>query len=303
VAETSPFAEAPCQRDFANRRLANLLDCHVTLSLNKTQPTGTSARVTKNMATAKSAPADPYRDDLAFIHDAGFGHVAQNAAGELLKRLAPSNKRGVPSRLIVDLGCGSGILAGEVAAAGYEVLGFDLSIAMLELAAKRVPRATFRRESFLTADFPPCLAVAAIGEVFNYLFDARNPGRRLSGVFSRIHKALCPGGVFLFDLAEPGRVRGSGPQRGYTEGPDWACLYAAQEDRQGKTLTRTITTFRKTGENYRRHGEVHRLRLYPRAEVLRQLSKAGFEARALSGYARFRFPAGWAAFLARKPVR
>ena len=228
------------------------------------------------MATAKRPPADPYGDDLAFIHDAGFGHVAQNAAGELLKRLAPAQKRRTPSRLIVDLGCGSGILAHEVAAAGYEVLGFDLSDAMLALAAKRVPRATFHWESFLRVEFPPCLAVTAIGEVFNYLFDARNPRQRLSAVFGRIHKALCPGGMFLFDLAEPGRVRGSGPQRGYAEGRDWACLYAAEEDRRGKTLTRTITTFRKIGENYRRHGEVHRLRLYPRADVLRQLSKAGF---------------------------
>ena len=112
---------------------------------------------------------------------------------------------------------------------------------------------------FSEVEFPPCLAVTAIGEVFNYLFDARNPRQRLSAVFGRIHKALCPGGMFLFDLAEPGRVRGSGPQRGYAEGRDWACLYAAEEDRRGKTLTRTITTFRKSGE-HRRHGEVHRLR-------------------------------------------
>jgi SAM-dependent methyltransferase len=236
-------------------------------------------------------------------HDTGFGRVAENAADELLKRLACLRKHGRSNPLIVDLGCGSGILAHKVATAGYKVLGFDLSDAMLALAAKRLPRAEFRRESFLTAEIPPCLAVTAIGEVFNYLFDPRHPGRRLSTVLKRIQAALCPGGLFLFDLAEPGRVQIASPQRGYTEGHGWACLYTAEEDHRRKTLTRAITTFRKVGDTYRRHYEVHRLRLYPRTEVLQQLCDAGFEARTLSSYARFRFPAGWAAFLARKPLR
>lgn len=254
------------------------------------------------MAILKAAAASPYRDDLAFIHDAGFGHVAQNAATELLKRLAPIQAKSA-SRSVVDLGCGSGILAHHASAAGYNVLGFDLSDAMLSLAAKHVPRAEFRRESFVTADIPPCLAVTAIGEVFNYLFDRRNQGQRLSAVFRRVHSALCPGGFFLFDMAEPGRVQSRGPQRGYSEGSGWACLYTAEEDRRRGTLTRTITTFRKMGETYRRHREVHRLRLSPRADILQQLRNVGFQARTLSSYARFRFPTGWAAFLARKSAR
>jgi SAM-dependent methyltransferase len=249
------------------------------------------------------AATSPYRDDLAYIHDAGFGHVAQNAATELLKRLSKIPKGRQPSRRVVDLGCGSGILAAAVLSAGYHVLGFDLSDAMLALAAKRAPRAEFRRESFISADIPACLAITAIGEVFNYVFDRRNRGQQLSAVFGRVHEALCPGGLFLFDVAEPGRVRGSGPQRSYSEGTGWACLYTAEEDRRRKTLTRTITTFRRVGDAYRRHREVHRLRLYPRADVAQRLREAGFHVRTLSGYGRFRFPTGWVAFLARKASR
>jgi SAM-dependent methyltransferase len=250
-----------------------------------------------------NSATSPYRDDLAYIHDAGFGHVAQNAAAELLKLLR-KNRNGRPaSQQVVDLGCGSGILAQAVSAAGYPILGFDVSDGMLALAAKRVPQAEFRRESFISADLPPCLAVTAIGEIFNYVFDRRNRGQRLSAVMSRVYDALCPGGLFLFDVAEPGRVRGSGSQRSYSEGPGWACLYSAEEDRRRKTLTRTITTFRKVGEHYRRHREVHRLRLYPRGGVMEQLRTVGFHVRTLSGYGRFLFPAGWVAFIARKPLR
>jgi SAM-dependent methyltransferase len=247
--------------------------------------------------------ASSYRDDLAYIHDAGFGHVAQNAATELLKHLSRTRNVHETTRCVVDLGCGSGVLAQAVSAAGYDVLGFDLSDAMLAIAAKRAPHAEFRRESFISAKIPACRAVTAIGEVFNYLFDRRNRGRRVSAVFGRVFESLCPGGLFLLDVAEPGRAGKTGAQRGYSEGPGWACLYSAAEDRRRQTLTRTITTFRKSGENYRRHREVHRLRLSPQAEVIEQLETIGFQVRTLRSYARFRFPAGWAAFLARKPAR
>jgi len=249
------------------------------------------------------ATASPYLDDLAFIHDAGFGYVAQNAAIELLKQLARKRKSDHAELRVVDLGCGSGILAQAVSAAGYKVLGFDLSDAMLALAAKRAPRAEFRRQSYLTAQIPPCVAVVAVGEVFNYLFDRRNRGDRLAEVFARVYEVLSPGGLFLFDVAEPGRVRGIGPQRGYSEGAGWACLYSASEERRRKTLTRTITTFRKVGESYRRHCEIHRLRLFPRGDVTQRLKRAGFQVRTLGSYARFRFPPGWAAFLAQKPAK
>jgi len=244
-----------------------------------------------------------YGDDLAYIHDAGFGHVAQNAATELLRLLGKRGIKRSTTNRVVDLGCGSGILAQAVSAAGYDVLGLDFSDSMLALAARRAPRAEFRRESFFTAEFPPCLAVTAIGEVFNYLFDGRNQDSRPFEVFGRIFSALCPGGLFLFDVAAPGRVAKPGIQRGFSEGPDWACLYAAEEDRRQKTLTRTITTFRREGEFYRRTREVHRLRLYRSEDVKRRLRAAGFRVRILRRYDEYRFPPGWVAFAATKPAR
>lgn len=61
---------------------------------------------------------DAYRDDLAYIHDAGFGRFAQAAAPVLIEALT---QRGIKDRLVIDLGCGSGILSRAVSKAGYEV--------------------------------------------------------------------------------------------------------------------------------------------------------------------------------------
>jgi SAM-dependent methyltransferase len=240
---------------------------------------------------------DAYHDDLAYIHDAGFGHLARSAAPVVLATVA---ERGLRRGLMVDLGCGSGILAAELSDAGFDVLGIDLSEPMLELARRRAPRADFRQGSLLTADIPPCVAVTAIGECFNYLFDDRNFPDALAVLLRGIHGALCSKGVLIFDVAEPGRIPAPGLVRSYTEGPDWAVLVTAEEDSDARLLTRRITTFRQLGELYRREHEVHRLRLVPRAETEDQLRAAGFQVRTLAGYGELPFGPGHVGFVASK---
>src|SRR4051812_7620284 len=162
-----------------------------------------------------------YNSDLAYIHDVGHGDFARNAAPGLRSLL----KRAVPGGgVVVDLGCGSGIWTAELAAAGYQALGIDLSPAMIALARGRAPAADFRVASFVTAELPRCAAVTAIGECFSYLLDPQNSERQLVALFARIHAALEPGGCLIFDVVTPGRVRGRGPQQTYREGEDWAVL-------------------------------------------------------------------------------
>jgi len=241
---------------------------------------------------------DAYRDDLAYIHDAGFGGFAQEGALVLLDAL---RRQGVLRGRVIDLGCGSGILSRAVSDAGYDILGIDLSQAMVALARQRVPRGQFRVESLLSAEFPPCVAVAAVGECFNYLFDVRNTKSKLTKVFRRIHAALGPEGLFLFDVAEPGRVPGPGPRRIFMEGEDWAVLVTSDEDRRRGLLTRRITSFRRVGDLYRRDQEVHRQRLLTRADLASQLRNMGFRVRIVRGYGPLRFGPGHIGFMARKP--
>jgi SAM-dependent methyltransferase len=240
---------------------------------------------------------DGYRDDLAYIHDAAFGYFARSAAPVLLEAL---QARGMRSGLVVDLGCGSGILAAKISAAGYDVLGVDLSAAMIALARERVPKGEFRQESLFTAALPSCVAITAIGECINYRFDRRNSDAALRGLFRRVHRALCPGGVFLFDVAEPGRAGGPGLQEHFREGPDWAVLVTTGENREKGLLLREITSFRKVGELYRREKEVHWLRLLRSRELAQQLREIGFRVRLLRSYGGFRFPQGYVGLLGRK---
>jgi SAM-dependent methyltransferase len=233
-----------------------------------------------------------YGTDLAFVHDVGFGGFARGAAPWILARL---RRRGVRAGRIVDLGCGSGIWAAELCRAGYDVLGVDLSAAMIALARRRAPRATFRRGSLLTTRLPPCDAVTALGECVCYAFDARAGTRALPVLFRRIHGVLRPAGLFVFDVATPGR--GAGPPVRWHAGDGWVVIARVSEDAAKRILTRRITTFRRRGRAWRRSDEVHRLRLYRPADVLRALARAGFRARAFRGYGRVRLPRGWVGFV------
>ena len=239
-----------------------------------------------------------YDRDLAYIHDTGFTGFARKAAPGLL-RLLRQNR--VPRGLVVDAGCGSGVWARELTDRGYEVLGIDISVDMIRLARRQAPASKFQAGSFLSAALPPCDAVTSIGECLNYAFDRRSAKRGLAGFFRRVHGALRPGGVFVFDIVEPGVAAEGKPQRRFLEGPDWAILLEVREDRKRKTLTRQIVSFRRMGKLYRRSEEIHRLHLYSGSELLAELSRAGFEARLLGGYGRFRFPPAHVGFLARKP--
>lgn len=239
----------------------------------------------------------PYDEDLAWIHDAGHGALAWSAAAVVREALRAA---GFTSGLVVDLGCGSGILAHELCQAGYDVLGLDQSEALLALARARAPGARFQLGSLWSAHLPACVAVTSVGECLNYRFDPADPDEALPGLVSRIHQALCPGGLLLFDVAEPGRVPGPGSQRGFREEEEWATLVTAEEDAAGRELTRHITSFRRVGEFYRRTHEVHRLRLLPRAMVTALIERAGFRVEVLDGYGSQPFAAGHAGFLARR---
>lgn len=238
-----------------------------------------------------------YLEDLAYIHDVGYGGFARQSAPGLLAMFRQS---GINSGLIVDLGCGSGLWARELCDAGYEVLGVDQSSALLKIARKRVPEARFQHGSFLEAKLAPCDGVTALGEIFNYLFDEKNSQENLKELFTRVYQVLRPGGVFIFDIAEPGRGGGKGKRQKNSQGEDWAILLETEEDEVRSLLTRRITSFRRVGKWYRRSEEIHVLNLFRGKVVAEWLRKVGFRVRLLRSYGDFRFPKCWVGVQARK---
>ncbi|ESA32940.1 methyltransferase type 11 [Leptolyngbya sp. Heron Island J] len=241
---------------------------------------------------------DYYKEDLTYIHDVGYSEYALNSAAGILTILA-QNK--IHDGFIVDLGCGTGLSAAEFIRAGYQVLGIDISESMITLAKIKVPSADFRVASLFKTEIPPCTVVTAIGECFNYLFDSDNDEHQLLPVFEQIYHALTPGGILIFDIAEPGQVDRNDSQH-FNEGNDWLILVEKKENLEQSLLTRRIITIRKVSEHYRRDDEIHTMRLYRSTDIAQKLRQVGFKVQTTRSYDQFRLPKAHAAFIARKVI-
>lgn len=237
-----------------------------------------------------------YGEDLAFIHHDGHGAFARDVAPGVLATL---RRNGIDAGRIVDLGCGSGILAAILTDAGYDVLGIDLSPAMIRLARRTAPKARFRVGDMFEASLPRASVIVSVGECVNY--EARTATLDRPGVFfARVFDALVPGGLFLFDFLEPSR----GLPRLFSRErvtDTWVVASRTIEDADTRLLTRTITSYRKRGRLYRRTGEEHRLRLVPRSVVAWHLRAAGFRVKTGSAYGAFGLGKDHAVAVARRP--
>jgi trans-aconitate methyltransferase len=111
-------------------------------------------------------PPKFYGPDLAYIHDSGFLGFVRTAMPGLLGLF----DRSVPKRgLIIDIGRGTGELAQNLTDKGRRALGVDISPGMLRLARRKAPRAGFSLSDWREYAPPPCEAIVAVGECFNYL--------------------------------------------------------------------------------------------------------------------------------------
>jgi tRNA (cmo5U34)-methyltransferase len=99
------------------------------------------------------------------------------------------------ARTIVDLGMGTGALAARClnTARAARAVGIDVDPEILALARRRLgTRATLTTGSFLRTPLPPCDAVVASFSLHHVRTRAAK-----GGLYSRIHSALRPGGIFL----------------------------------------------------------------------------------------------------------
>ena len=159
------------------------------------------------MTDRTTGRAPYYRGDLALVHDLGFGAHADRCAPGILELLEPVRRRGA---LVLELGCGTGLLTRHLVGAGHRVVATDASPAMLARARRAVSDAEEVRRLVLPDDpLPPADAVVSVGHVVNYLPDLAAVTRALVAMAG----ALRPGGVLAIDLCdlEFGRARRDAP--------------------------------------------------------------------------------------------
>ena len=116
-----------------------------------------------------------YRDDLALVHHLGFGFHADATAAGILSLLEP-----VRGGLVLELGCGTGLLTRYLVEAGHDVVATDASPAMLALVRETAPGAEVQQLVLPADSLPECDAVVSVGHVLSYLSDEAAVERALA---------------------------------------------------------------------------------------------------------------------------
>jgi SAM-dependent methyltransferase len=218
-----------------------------------------------------------YRSDLALVHHLGFGFHARLCTPGILELLQPVLERG---GLVVELGCGSGLLTKPLVAAGHRVIATDASPAMLEIAERYAPGTEDLRRLVLPDDpIPEADAVVSVGHVLSYLPDAAAIDRAL--VASA--EALRPGGVFALDLCdlEQNRARagaGAGGSNYSAVNDHWALITRFEIPAPDRFVREMTTFIRDDDGSWHRDDERHENVLVDTAQVPALLAEHGVDA-------------------------
>ena len=237
--------------------------------------------------------SDPYyRSDLALIHHLGYGFHADACAPGILALLEPVRRR---RGLVLELGCGSGLLTRYLVDAGHRVLATDASPAMLQLARETAPGAEDIRTLVLPDDpLPACDAIVSIGHVLSYLPDEGAVERALLAGAA----ALRPGGVFAIDLCDLryGEARRDDTSQGRVD-EGWAIVARLSLPRPN-LFVRELTTFLRDADGtWRRDDERHENVLLDTEPLPELLAPHGLDVRVSESFGGEELPDGLVAIV------
>jgi SAM-dependent methyltransferase len=234
-----------------------------------------------------SAGVPYYRDDLALVHHLGFGFHADVCAPGILALLEPVLDRG---GLVVELGCGSGLLTRHLVDASHRVIATDASSPMLDLARQYASGTEDIRQVVLPDDpLPAADAIVSVGHVLSYLPNEAAIDRALASAA----QALRPGGLLTIDLCDLqwGEARKTAPPSVWRN-EEWV-LVAEFSLPSANKFVREITTFvRNEDGSWRRDDERHENILIDTSRVPVLLAEHGIEAVVASSFGAEQLPAG-----------
>ena len=204
---------------------------------------------------------------------------------EILKR------EGVRPRTAVDLACGTGSVTALLARRGIPVIGVDLSEEMLTAAVQKTQelpvRPVFIRQDLARLYLPKGvdLAVCALDSL-DYLTNPADCAEALR----RILRALNPGGILIFDVNTPQKLRAMDGQVFLDEDEDVYCIWRGSFDEATNICSYGMDLFQREGKLWRRSFEEHQEYAYSRRQLTDYLKDAGFSHIRVYGDRRFEAP-------------
>lgn len=201
-------------------------------------------------------------------------------------------RENITPRTAVDLACGTGSVAMLLAERGMQVTAVDMSEDMLTVASQKCegvdnpPRFVCQPLQALRLPRGVDLAVCALDSM-DYITDPKD----CEEAVKRVYKALNPGGIFIFDVNTPEKLRAMDGQMFIDEDDDVYCVWRGEFDQETNICSYGMDLFQREGECWYRSFEEHREYAYSREQLTGFLKDAGFTHIEVYGDRRFESPA------------
>ena len=187
------------------------------------------------------------------------------------------HREGVTPRTAVDLACGTGSVALLLARQGLVVTGVDMSEEMLTAAAQKAAGEAnppmFVKQKLQDLKLPRGmdLAVCALDSL-DYITDPADCAEAIR----RVYKVLNPGGMFIFDVNTPEKLRAMDGQVFLDEDDDVYCVWRGEFDEQTNICSYGMDLFQRHGNVWHRSFEEHREYAYSQEQLTEFLRQSGF---------------------------
>ena len=186
-------------------------------------------------------------------------------------------QEGLKPRTAVDLACGTGSVTAILARKGLQTIGVDMSEEMLTVASQKAgdvhPAPWFICQSLQQLHLPRAvdLAVCALDSL-DYITDPAD----CKEAIRRTYKYLNPGGIFIFDVNTPEKLRAMDGQVFLDEDEDVYCVWRGEFDEQTNICSYGMDLFQRKGNLWERSFEEHREYAYSADQLVDYLKDAGF---------------------------
>ena len=182
--------------------------------------------------------------------------------------------------LVLDLGCGTGSMTELLAAAGYDMIGVDLSADMLEIAMdKRTQKGLdilYLQQDMREFElYGTVRAIVSVCDSINYLTSEEE----LLAVLRLVNNYLDPGGIFIFDMNTPYKYRALLGDSVIAENREecsfiWENTFYEEEAVNEYDLTIFL---REENGMYRKYEETHFQSAFDLSRVKELIREAGME--------------------------